>query len=325
MWENPSTGQKITKRIHTLRDEIYKAIDQLAEPCRVALEATRHAPCVCRWLQEAGAEVHLSDPQALHAVGKLRRAKTDEKDAELLWHALTNGYLPEAYLAPDTVVDARELSRGRRTLRKMATRLMNSIRALFAKAGVQCNVSDLRGKAASEQRQAWMSELSFVAGIIVNVFWTLLDVVEMAIAQLEEHIDEWVQNSPLAQKLQGFAGFGPVNTLAMLAEIGDIERFPEPKNLHSYAGVVPNTNKSDGYEGRGELPSRCNKKLRYWAILAAQSAARSSQPSKAKEVYQRQKLRNGANTAKIAAAREILNDIYYTYYRMLAAASDPPG
>jgi len=139
---------------------------------------------------------------------------------------------------------------------------------------------------------------------------------------VDEQIKQMADDDPVAVELMEQPGKGPLTTMGMLAEIGDIGRFPSAKQLISYAGLAPSVRQSGEKSHTGRLPLRCNKHLRYWAVTCAQSATRSNKPSRAKEVYQRVKHRHGPNAAKIAAAREILKDVYYTYQRMQQVAEE---
>jgi transposase len=104
--------------------------------------------------------------------------------------------------------------------------------------------------------------------------------------------------------------------LALVAELGEIERFEDPAHLISYAGLAPRANDSDEHHGPRQLPFRCNKRLRHLATQAAQAACRSRQPSNARRTYERLRARGlHHNTAKIAAARDLLKDIFYGWKR----------
>ena len=79
-----------------------RALIGLPKPWIVALDNSRQSPAVCRWLRKLGAEVHLADPQALHAVAKLRNAKTDDKDAQLMLRLLISCDLPRRIWPPNS-------------------------------------------------------------------------------------------------------------------------------------------------------------------------------------------------------------------------------
>jgi transposase len=152
--------------------------------------------------------------------------------------------------------------------------------------------------------------------MLCALYRSLLGQVELALGAVKQPIEATVAASPLAQALRGLPGLGTLTALGLLAEIGELGRFAGPKQLISYAGLAPNTYQSGERAQTGRLPQRCNRRLRYWAVVAAQCAARSRVDSPARRAYRRVRYRHGPNAAKIAAAREILRDVYFTAQRL---------
>ena len=318
---DPSGGPVQVRRIYTRREDLAHLLGDLPGPWIVALEATRSAPAVCAWLRELDAEIHLVDPQKLSALAALRAAKTDAKDAELMLEALLHDYLPEAYLASPEVSEDRDLMRCHTALRRVSTHLRNLLRALLARQGVELAATDLCGQAAQEALDKLQQTLAPLAALLCQVYRSLLAQVEHALGVVREQIQTRVAASPLAQRLLLQPGKGPLTTLGLLAEIGDPARFPSYKQLVSYAGLAPRVAQSGDRCATGHLPQRCSRRLRHWAVLAAQCAARSRRPSPARHAYRRVCVRHGPNAAKIAAAREILRDVYFAAQRLRAEAA----
>jgi len=314
----PSTGEVGAKRVKTTREEFEQCLAQLPEPWIVAIEATREAPSVSRWLEEMGADVRLVDPQTLSVLGKLQASKTDRKDAELIRDAMCHDYLPECYNAPDYVVERRALTRGHKVLREMATRLRNLIRIIFCQWNLDCKVSDLQGKAAREMMPTWLQQLPETVRLVAQQYWKLLCETEDSINAVDHEIEQAVAADPVAAELTDHPGLGDVIVMGLMAEMGEVRRFPGPKKLNSYAGAVPRVAQSDTFSATGHLPQRCNKRLRYWAVMAAQCVTRARADSKAKRTYERVKQRCGPNSAKIAAARDILTHVFHVWTRAQA-------
>lgn len=313
----PATGERISLKIYTKREDLARKLADLPQPWVVALEATYHSPAVCNWLTELGAKIHLTDPQKLSKLAKLRPAKTDRTDAELLLHALVHEYLPEAYLAPPHVVELRALSRGRQKLVERCTALRNQLRAAFAHAGLQVTVTDLRGKQAQEMIPTWLAQLPELARRMATMAWKQLCYLDHDLKQVECTVRKEVRRDPVMLRLTALPGIGPVTALALVAEIGEIERFKQHEQLHCYAGVVPRVSASGERQATGKLVSRCSKPMRYWAVLGANNAARSRSPSLTKSTYRRVKARHGSNTAKIAASRTLLTEVFFIWRKML--------
>jgi transposase len=316
---DPSRQVQIRK-IYTRRHDLAQMLAKLPRPWIVALEATRQSPAVCAWLRELDAEIHLVDPQKLSALAALRTAKTDAKDAELMLDALRHDYLPEADLASPEVAERRDLIRCHTAVRRVSTYLRNLRRSRLARQGEELVATDLCGQGAQALLDELEETLAAVPALVCRVYRRVLAEVEQALRVVDAQIKATVAVDPLAQRLLAQPGKGPLTTLGMLAEIGDPARFPSYKQLISYAGLAPRVYQSGDSCATGHLPQRCSRRLRHGAVLAAQCAARSRKPSPARHAYQRVCIRHGPNAAKIAAAREMLRDVYFAAQRQRAEA-----
>jgi transposase len=75
------------------------------------------------------------------------------------------------------------------------------------------------------------------------------------------------------QHLTTIPGVGPVQAATILAEIGDVERFPGPAALRAYAGLDPSVFESGAFQGtRQHISKRGSPYLRRALYLAAHSA-----------------------------------------------------
>jgi len=252
---------------------------------------------------------------------KAKASKTDCKDAEMMLRLMLLDQLPEAYLASEEVVQLRDLTRGRRSLVEIATRLRNLLRSTLARAGLEVNYCDLRGQAAQELVPELLEQLPPLTGMLARTFWMLLEVLEQCLEPVNGELKSQVAQHPVARKLCELPGIGPVGALELVAEIGCIERFPDPSRLHSYAGVVPRVEQSGDSRRTGKLAHQCNRHLRGAAIRAAQGAARCRAYSEAKVTYQRVKRRCGANSAKVAGARKVLTAVMFTWRELMPASA----
>ena len=313
---DPASRQPITGHLLTDCASFAQLLGDLPQPSIVALEATRSTPAVCAWLRQLDCEIHLVDPQRLSGLAQARSAKTDRKDALLMLDALTQDYLPEAYLADPQVQLMRELTRGHQAFVRMGTMLRNLLRGMMARAGKVIAATNLCGAGATEELRQWLAAAEEPYNLLGALYLSLLQQVRLATAAVDEQIKHLAADNPLAQELLSQPGKGLLTTLGMLAEMGDLHRFASVKQLISYSGLAPSVQQSGDKSRTGRLPKRCNKPLRYWAVMCAQATVRSKHPSRAREVYLRVKSRHGANAAKIAAAREIVKDVYYTYRRL---------
>lgn len=90
--------------------------------------------------------------------------------------------------------------------------------------------------------------------------------IDKAIARLMDGIPDTLKTIP---------GIGPVSCAGILAEIGDIERFPHQAAIAKYAGLTWGRHQSGDYEAEDrKLGKEGNRYLRYYLIEAANQVRR---------------------------------------------------
>lgn len=109
--------------------------------------------------------------------------------------------------------------------------------------------------------------------------------------------------------IQAIPGIGPVIAGIMVAEIGDIERFASAGHLASWCGLTPRHRESDTTVKRGSITKQGNRLVRWAAVEAAQKLRTGSHLREWRE--QIAERRNSRAIAKVAAARKIMNLVYY--------------
>ena len=321
-WNIPSTGTEGRRCIGTTPAEFEKLLNSLPRPWIVSYEATRQAPMVTKLLRALQCdELHLIHPRALETVLQLNKANTDFKAAEMILKLLMSDDLfPEAYLAPAQVEEAREISRGYEYLRRLGTSLQNNLRSLLNKAGLSFNGTRILSKAGRQQMPQLIGQLAPFAAIIATMLWESLQLVDSYCLELRRLMKNQVSLHPAGPALLKRQGLGVVTTFGMIAEIGEIERFSSCRRLNSYAGIVPKIHQSDKFFQVGHLSQDCNKHLRHHAICAAQAATRCKESSNAKIAYTKAKRDDPkrACLAKIAAARKLMIEIYWTWNQAIS-------
>jgi transposase len=110
---------------------------------------------------------------------------------------------------------------------------------------------------------------------------------------------------------------GQFTALVMLAEIGDITRFPSARKLASWAGLTPTVRGSDLTVRHGHISKQGSARLRWVLNQAAQTAKRSPEFA---ATYAAIAQRRGTKIATIAIARKLLTRAWH-----LLAAAQAPG
>lgn len=105
-------------------------------------------------------------------------------------------------------------------------------------------------------------------------FSILVDEYDIKLRRLSEImslIDRLMEEIPEASKLLEIKGIGKKTVSGFLAEVGDVRRFTDPKQLQKYAGLAIVDNSSGKHKGQTTISRRGRKRLRYLLFEAALS------------------------------------------------------
>ena len=275
----------------------------------VAIEATYGWYWASDALQKAGFDVHLAHPYGLRALRKRKRVKTDARDAYELANLLRLGSLPEAWIAPAELRELRELVRHRRQLTKTATSVKAGMRALLAKHGIRLQVSALEGDRAQLLLDG--VRLPPLAARRLDSQRRLMMLLGNEIDAVDAELDRRLKHNKHYRDLLKIRGIGPVLAAVFVAEIGDISRFESPHQLACWAGLTPRHYESDKTVHRGHISKEGCTLVRWAAVEAIQ---RQPEPAVAKvrDGIIARRGRSARNIAKIAAARTLLEVVYWT-------------
>ncbi len=103
--------------------------------------------------------------------------------------------------------------------------------------------------------------------------------------EVMELIEELVMQIPMANKLLEIKGIGIKTVSGFLAEVGDLRRFSDPKQLQKLAGYALKENSSGKHNGQGKINRRGRKRLRYLLFEAAISLVGKNSEFKAIHSY----------------------------------------
>lgn len=256
-------------------------------------------------LENLNIEVHLANPVQVKAIASAR-IKTDRIDAKILAHLLRCNLLPEAYIPPKSVRYLKELVRCRVSLIRMRTQIKNKIHSLLHKNSIRHEFSDLFGRKGLEYLQNLSLPPTFqtIKEHYLSVYYDLTEQIKI----VSEIIKKKALKSRQAQLLTTIDGIGYFMALLILSEIGDINRFPTPKHLHSYAGIVPSVYSSGGKTRTGRITKQGSSYLR-WAFVEVGQRQGQFQ-SKIGAYYRKIKAKKGTKTAKVACARKIATAVF---------------
>jgi transposase len=159
--------------------------------------------------------------------------------------------LPEAWIAPAEVRQLRALLRHRASLVRLGTSLRNRIHAVAADHGYDRSASYWTGR-------GWLAELDLptAAREIVTDCLAVIDGLAPLTGRIDDELHQHAKADPRVKVLRTLPGVGEFTALVVLAEIGDISRFPSARKLASWAGLTPTVRGSDLTVRHGHIPGR---------------------------------------------------------------------
>ena len=291
---------------HRYREEFRAYFTRFPLKTQVVMEATCGWGWLSEVLQDLGLEVKLANPSKVRIIAE-SQIKTDKVDAEALAQLLRTNFLPECYLAPRELREARDLLRYRITLVHLRTGLKNRVHALLTRLGIYHSYSDLFGK---EGRSFLSSlDLSLIHQRALDGYLCLIDTFNKLIKQAEEKIRKVVKESEEGQFLISLPGIGFFLAYLVLVEIGEIGRFPSEKRLCSYAGLVPSVHQSGSRSYHGHVSHKCNRYLQ-WGMIEAAQRAKGIDPF-LRSYAEKIRRKKGASVATVAVARRLMVIVYH--------------
>jgi transposase len=295
---------QLNKNVVNGTEPLLRLIGDLAAGTPVAFEAAFGWGWLVQLLEDYGFEAHLVHPLRCKAIASAR-LKNDKVDAATLAQLLRADLLPEAWIAPLEVRQLRALLRHRASLVRLGTQLRNQIHAVAADHGYDRSASYWTGPG-----RGWLAELDLpaISREIVTDCLTVIDGLAPLIDRIDGELRQHAKADPRVKTLTTLPGIGQFTALMMLAEIGDITRFPNARKLASWAGLTPTVRGSDRTVRHGHISKQGSAWLRWVMNQAAQTAKRSPEFA---ATYSSIAQRRGKKIATIAIARKLLTRAYH--------------
>jgi transposase len=284
----------------------------------VAFEAAYGWGWLVELLEELELEPHLVHPSRCKAIAAAR-LKNDKVDAATLAQLLRADLLPEAWIAPQGTRDLRALLRHRASLVRLSTCLKNRVHAVLADRGIGEDRILWTGPG-----RAWLASLQLPAipRAIVEDCCGLLDALATPIARLERQIAALAKPDPRVQALMALPGVGRLTAMTLVAEIGDIDRFPTARKLCAWAGLTPAVRNSDRKVRHGHITKQGSVWVRWILQEAAQTAKKSPMFAGA---YAQLARRRGTQIATVAIARRLLARCFHILKEVQTATTTGEG
>ena len=265
------------------------------------------------------------------------RVKTNRRDAVTLARLFRAGELTSVWV-PDTVHEAvRDLVRARETASQDLRRKRQQLLSFLLRHG-----RIFSGRQHwSRAHLRWLAQQKFDHPAQQIVFQDAVDAIDDAAARLRR-LDEQVaaivpswSMAPVVEAYQAMRGVSFVVAVTFVAEIGDLRRFDNPRQLMAFLGLVPSERSTGERVRRAGLTLAGNKRARRVLIEGAWSyryPARVSQtlqarleglPKAVREIAWKAQIRLCARYRRLNAAGKKLPVVIAAIAREMAAMSRP--
>jgi len=284
----------------------------------VAFEAAYGWGWLAAMLEEQGLELHMVHPLRCKAIASAR-LKNDKVDAAILAQLLRADLLPEAWIAPPEIRDLRALIRHRVSLVRLRTRMQNRIHAVAADHGHDRPASYWTGPG-----RAWLQGLDLppVARSLIGSCLAVIDDLGPQIAAADAQLRGYARSDPRVPVLTALPGVGPFTDLVIIAETGDITRFPSARKLASWTGLTPTVRGSDLKVRHGHISKQGSPVLRWALNQAAQTTRRHPDFAPAWNTIA---ARRGPKIATTAIARKLACRSWHLLTEHAASQPPPAG
>lgn len=199
------------------------------------------------------------------------RVKTDRRDCLQLARLHRAGELSAVYVPGPEDEAIRDLVRAREDARAAGHKARQQLKALLLRSGIR-----YEGKTSwTAAHLRWLARLKLPLAAQQIAFQEYLDAVTTATARMErltqalrDAVAGW-RMAPLVEALQALRGVQFLVAVTVVAELGDLSRFDNPRQLSAFVGLVPSEHSSGPSVRRGAITKTGNSHARRVLVEAA--------------------------------------------------------
>lgn len=297
---------RINRRVPSDRDELLRVFGEAGreQALEVAFEATYGWGWFADLLEDVGIPAHMAHPRANKAISSAR-VKNDAVDAKTLAHLLRTDLLPESWIAPPAVREARRLVRMRTAMVRIRSRLKNQVHAIFADYGLHPAGSDVfAGSTLAELGR----QLPVLSRQRLEANLRLIDDIDREVDRADAQIHKRFARDAGVRRLMAIPGIGIITAAIIVAEVGDITRFPSARHFCSWCGLTPTEHSSADHTRRGHISKQGSRWLR-WVLVEA--ACHSYRNRELAALQGSVASRRGDKIGRIALARRLATLSFY--------------
>ena len=199
------------------------------------------------------------------------RVKTDRRDSMTLARLLRAGELTSVWVPDEAQEALRDLTRAREDMKHLQRLAKQRLSAFLLRHG-----RPYPGKKNwSQAHFRWLETLRFDQPVQQIVFQEYIDTVQAMtkrVADFDAQIETAGTESVFSKQIEGYMALRGIDRLTattIVAELGDLRRFPDAPGLMKYLGVVPSEHSSGATKSRGAITKTGNGHVRRVLVEAA--------------------------------------------------------
>ena len=199
------------------------------------------------------------------------KRKNDYRDARNLTQLYANGQLTVVHPPTEEQESIRNLIRCRLNLKKDEKNVKLQINSFCLSQGLIWPQSKWTVK-----HRAWLSKIEFPDAYsqqVLSEYLGHLQYLSSRIANLDKIIEEISCSKVYAssvKKLRAFKGIDTLSAMILIAEITDFRRFPNPRALMAFLGLIPSEESSADKQKGGGITKTGNSRCRTQLIESVQ-------------------------------------------------------
>lgn len=231
-----------------------------------------------RYFMNLGWEVTVVNPGDVPRMNKQQYQKTDKIDSRNLCKQLQAGQLQAIHIPTTVEEQLRSLMRQRDSVSKQLGKTKNRIKSMLLYHGVE--LPEEHDKPTwTRSFLEWIRKIEWeetTGKLCVESMLRLYDALKKEYLELANELRRFCRKHYKKDYylLKSIPGVGGYLASAIIAELGDLRRFNNEKQLSSYIGLVPGMYNSGGSERSLGITPRCKPILRSYLIEASWVAIR---------------------------------------------------
>ncbi len=255
------------------RASVSRLARKLESTGKVLVFVYEAGPCgfgIYRMLRERGHECWVVSP-GMTPRSNADRVKTDRRDCLKLARLARAGELTPIHVPDEADEAMRDLVRAREDAVVMQRQARQRLGALLLRNDVRYNGKTLWSPA----HRRFIAELRLphaAQHIAFEEYAQAVDEAGKRIERLEEAIADELTRwrwRPVVEAFQAFRGIRAIHAVRLVAELGDLTRFANPRHLMGYLGLVPSENSTGNRRRQGAITKTGNSSARRALVEAA--------------------------------------------------------